>query len=265
MTARPPLLSIVVPVRDEQDNVAALAAEIGSAFADADYAWEAVWVDDGSTDATAARLAALPPPHRLLRLDRNHGQSAALIAGVRAARGAWVGTLDGDGQNDPRDLVRQLARARAQGVDMVNGVRARRHDSVVRRVSSRIANGVRNALTREQVTDVGCSTRVVRRAALLEIPFFHGMHRFLPTLVRMRGFRVAELPVNHRPRTAGRSKYGINDRLWAGIRDLFGVRWLLARQRVWIATEVPGEAREIAPGAAGDRAASERGAGSPVG
>src|ERR671927_76997 len=165
------------------------------------------------------------------------GQSAALTAGFHVARGTWVGTLDGDGQNDPRDLDRQLAQAISQGVDMVNGVRARRHDGVVRRASSRIANSVRNRLTHETVTDVGCATRVARRAVLLQLPFFHGMHRFLPTLVKMRGFSVSEMPVNHRKRRGGRSKYGINNRLWAGLRDLFGVRWLLSRQRVWVATE----------------------------
>jgi dolichol-phosphate mannosyltransferase len=230
-------LSIVIPVKDEQDTVGPLAEEIDRIFAHVDYSWEVVWVDDGSTDDTARRIALLPPPHRLIRLDRNHGQSAALMAGFQAARGTWVGTLDGDGQNDPRDLDRQLAQAISQDVDMVNGVRARRHDNIVRRASSRIANSVRNRLTRETVTDVGCATRVVRRAVLLQLPFFHGMHRFLPTLVKMRGFSVTEMPVNHRKRSGGRSKYGINNRLWAGLRDLFGVRWLLTRQRVWVATE----------------------------
>src|SRR5919206_4850810 len=202
-------LSIVIPVKDERDAVGPLAEEVGRVFAHVAYSWEVVWVDDGSTDDTARRIAGLPPPHRLIRLDRNHGQSAALMAGFQAARGAWVGTLDGDGQNDPRDLDRQLARAISQGVDMVNGVRERRHDSVVRRASSRIANSVRNRLTRGTVTDVGCATRVVRRAVLLQLPFFHGMHRFLPTLVKMRGFSVIEMPVNHRKRRGGRGKYGI--------------------------------------------------------
>lgn len=232
-----PHLSIVIPVKDEQDNVGPLAEEIGRAFAGAEFGWEVVWVDDGSTDDTARRIAELPPPHRLVRLDRNHGQSAAFAAGFRAARGSWIGTLDGDGQNDPRDLIRQLEHAVATGADMVNGVRARRHDGLVRRASSRIANAVRNRLTGETVTDVGCSTRIVRREAVLEAPFFHGMHRFLPTLVKMRGFTVAEIPVNHRARHAGRTKYGIHNRLWTGLGDLFGVRWLLSRQRVWVATE----------------------------
>ncbi len=159
------------------------------------------------------------------------------MAGFHAARGEWVGTLDGDGQNDPADLPRLLQHAIDGDADMVNGVRARRRDGFVRRLSSRIANGVRNRLTGENVTDVGCSTRVVRREAVLRLPFFHGMHRFLPTLVRMQGFVIAEQPVNHRPRAGGTSKYGIHNRLWSGIRDLFGVRWLQSRHRRWRVAE----------------------------
>lgn len=259
-----PRISLVIPVRDEAANVGRLAAEIRAAMHDADLAWEAIWVDDGSSDSTAREVLALPPPHRLLQLDRPHGQSAALAAGFRAARGDWVGTLDGDGQNDPKDLVLQLAFARATGADMVNGVRAHRHDGVVRRLSSRFANGIRNAFTSESVTDVGCSTRVMRREALVELPFFDGMHRFLPTLVRMRGYTVSEVPVNHRARHAGRSKYGIGNRLWRSLEDLFGVRWLLRRQRVWTVIErspdtalavapAVASAARLAPSEAGDR------------
>jgi dolichol-phosphate mannosyltransferase len=232
-----PLLSLVIPIKNEEATIPGLAAEIDRAFADATYRWEAVWVDDGSTDGSLLAIRALRPPHRFVKLDRNHGQSAAFMAGFQQARGDWVGTLDGDGQNDPVDLPRQLDHALAQGVDMVNGIRARRRDTLGRKVASRIANGVRNRLTGRTVQDVGCSTRVVRRACLLELPFFHGMHRFLPTLVAMRGYRLAEIPVNHRPRAGGRSKYGINNRLWAGLRDLFGVRWLISRNRVWTVAE----------------------------
>lgn len=233
-----PLLSLVIPVHDEAANIARSAAEIDRAFSMIPFAWEAVWVDDGSTDGSAALIRALPAPHRLLRLDRNHGQSTACIAGFEAARGEWIGTLDGDGQNDPVDLLRQLAHALANGVDMVNGMRTRRQDSLVRRMSSRIGNAVRAWITGErEVADVGCSTRVVRRTAVLQLPFFHGMHRFLPTLVRMRGYRLAQIPVNHRPRVAGRSKYGIANRLWVGLGDCVGVRWLQARHRRWRAVE----------------------------
>lgn len=228
-----PLLSIVIPVKNEEATIRALAGEIDQALAQVGYAWEAVWVDDGSTDASLALLQALPAPHRWLSFDRNYGQSAAFIAGFRAAAGTWLGTLDGDGQNDPADLVRQLAHALTHQVDMVNGIRARRKDTWLRRLSSRIGNGVRNLLTGRTVTDVGCSTRVLRRACVQELPFFHGCHRFLPTLIAMQGFTWAEIPVNHRPRAGGRSKYGIHNRLWAGLRDCFGVRWLRARHRSW--------------------------------
>ena len=242
------LLSVVIPIKNEEATIPSLAAEVDRAFASVDYPWEAVWVDDGSTDRSVDILRALPAPHRLLRLDRNHGQSAAFMAGFRGARGAWVGTIDGDGQNDPADLPRQLAHARANGADMVNGIRAKRQDSIVRKLSSRIGNGTRNWLTGKSVADVGCSTRVVRREALLNLPFFHGMHRFLPTLVRMAGYRIDEIPVNHRQRAGGKSKYGINNRLWSGLRDIFGVRWLQSRHRTWTVVE-GGEAVRPAPGA----------------
>lgn len=232
-----PLLSIVIPVKNEESTIPGLSAEISRTFADAPFPWEVVWVDDGSTDRTAALLRELPAPHRFLKFDRNHGQSAAFMAGFESARGEWVGTLDGDGQNDPADLRRQLDHALKTGVDLVNGIRAKRQDSIIRKISSRVGNGVRNWLTGETVTDVGCSTRVCRRAALLRLPFFHGMHRFLPTLVRMRGFTIAEIPVNHRPRAGGASKYGVLNRVFAATRDLFGVRWLISRSRVWSITE----------------------------
>ena len=192
-----------------------------------------MWVDDGSTDRSREIMRGLSAPHRFIAFDRNHGQSAAFMAGFRNARGTWVGTLDGDGQNDPVDLPRQLARALETGVDMVNGIRAKRRDSFQRKISSKIANGVRNWLTGKSVQDVGCSTRVVRRTAVIDLPFFHGMHRFLPTLVQMRGGTIDEIPVNHRPRAGGASKYGLFNRVFAATRDLFGVRWLRSRNRVW--------------------------------
>jgi dolichol-phosphate mannosyltransferase len=234
------LITIVIPVKDEAGSIPGLAREIDAAFAGRGWAWEAVWVDDGSTDGSRAVMRDLPAPHRWIGLDANHGQSAAFMAGFRAARGAWIGTLDGDGQNDPADLPRQLELALAGGADMVNGIRARRRDSGFRRLCSRLGNGLRNRLTGETVTDVGCSTRVARRELLVSLPFFHGMHRFLPTLVRMQGGRIAEIPVNHRPRAAGRSKYGLWNRLPAAARDLMGVRWLQARARRWQVAEEGG-------------------------
>lgn len=225
------LITIVIPVKNEEETLPALAREIDAAFATQSYRWEVLWVDDGSTDRSRQLMQAQPAPHRWIALDKNHGQSAAFMAGFRAARGTWVGTLDGDGQNDPVDLPRQLARALETGVDMVNGIRAKRRDSWFRRLSSKIGNGIRNAMTGNTVRDVGCSTRVVRRAALLDLPFFHGMHRFLPTLVQMKGYRIDEIPVNHRPRAGGASKYGLWNRAPSACRDLFGVRWLKLRNR----------------------------------
>jgi dolichol-phosphate mannosyltransferase len=225
------LITIVIPVKNEEETLPGLAREIDAAFATQTYRWEVLWVDDGSTDRSRELMQGLPAPHRWIALDRNHGQSAAFQAGFRAARGTWVGTLDGDGQNDPVDLPRQLARALEKGVDMVNGIRAKRQDSLLRKLSSKVGNGVRNWLTGNTVQDVGCSTRVVRRAAVIDLPFFHGMHRFLPTLVQMKGHSIDEIPVNHRPRAGGASKYGLWNRLPGATRDLFGVRWLKTRNR----------------------------------
>jgi dolichol-phosphate mannosyltransferase len=238
----PLLISIVVPLKNEEENIPLLAKEIEEAFASQPGIWETVWVDDGSTDGSREALKQLPAPHRWIALEKNSGQSAALMAGFRAARGEWIGTLDADRQNDPVDLPRQLTRALESGCDMVNGIRAKRQDSIVRKISSKIGNGARNFLTGKTVQDVGCSTRVVRRVALIDLPFFHGMHRFLPTLVAMKGYRIEEIPVNHRHRVAGISKYGVWNRLWAGLRDLFGVRWILSRNRNWKVSDT-GEGR----------------------
>lgn len=224
------LLSVVVPVFNEEDNVAPLAEEILSAFERIDGECELILVDDASTDGTAEALRqtaselSRPVFHRL-----NCGQSAAVASGFRVARGEWVATLDGDGQNDPADIPAMLARAMREGVDCVTGVRATRRDNFVRKVSSRVANGFRDWVTGDKVSDSGCGIRVVRRSALGEVPVFNGMHRFLPTLLRGQGYQVVEQPVNHRERLRGVSKYGVGNRLWRGIRDCFGVRWYLKR------------------------------------
>ncbi len=228
-----PLLSVVIPVRNEVAAIATLAREITTAFAPVDYDIEIVWVDDGSTDGTIDKLRQLTSPHRFIRFEHNCGQSAALLAGIINVQSEWVATLDGDGQNDPADLPKLFAKARAESIDLINGIRSQRHDNWLRRFSSRIANVVRTLLTGTAVHDIGCSTRVARRSSLMSLPRFDGMHRFLPTLVRMQGGRIGELPVNHRPRTTGRSKYGIGNRLFRGIRDVLGVRWLITRQRPW--------------------------------
>lgn len=238
-----PRLSIVVPLYNEEENLPALDGEIRAALAPLGLAYEVLYVDDGSTDGslTALRsLAAADPRIRILRHRKNAGQSAGLASGFRAARGELVATLDADLQNDPADLPRLLAKL-DEGWDVVSGVRRNRRDSWVRRVSSRIANGVRNWATDEAITDVGCSLKAYRARYLAHLPMFGGMHRFLPTLVRWNGARVAELEVNHRPRLHGVAKYGIGNRLFRALADLFAVRWMRTR---WID---PANVEELAP------------------
>jgi glycosyltransferase involved in cell wall biosynthesis len=197
--------------------------------------WEVIAVDDGSRDRSAELIASLAREDarfKLLRFVRNAGQTAAFDAGMRAARGRLVAMMDGDGQNDPRDFPRLIAAMRERGVDLMSGYRAKRRDSWVRKTSSRIANGARNWWTRERVTDVGCSIRVFKRECIERVKLYRGMHRFFPTLVRMEGYRIGEIAVNHRPRERGESKYGrlaINSRLWRGIYDLIAVRWMQSR------------------------------------
>jgi dolichol-phosphate mannosyltransferase len=227
----PPKLSVVVPLLNEAPNLEPLHREVAAAMDELALPWELVFVDDGSRDSSPQVLARLRADDhvRVVTLDRNYGQSTAMIAGAEAARGKWVATLDADGQNDPRDLVRLWRQIEEGGCDGVIGVRQRRADSWVRRVSSRIANGVRNRMLGDSTTDVGCSTRILRRRALLEAHRFEGMHRFLPLLVRAIGYELREVPVHHRPRRAGESKYGINNRLWRGIADMLMVHRLLRR------------------------------------
>ena len=233
MSATAPIdFSIVIPVYNEQDNLEAMVREILAAFAGRPERFEALFVDDASTDDSIARLERLAEETgvvRYLRHRRNFGQSAAIATGFRAARGAWIGTLDGDGQNDPADLPKMLDVARQQGVDCVTGVRARRQDSAVRKISSRLANRFRDWMTGDRVTDSACGARVLRAECVTELPVFNGLHRFMPTLLRAKGYRVVELAVNHRPRLCGVSKYGVHNRLWRGLRDCFGVRWLVVR------------------------------------
>jgi dolichol-phosphate mannosyltransferase len=232
MTQTPSLeISVVVPVRDEAENIDTLLAEIVAALAG--RAFEIVYVDDGSSDATPARLAAARarlPMLRVIRHRRSVGQSAALATGIRAARGVWIATLDGDGQNDPADIP--ALHARAQGADapaLVAGWRARRRDSALKRFSSRLANGVRAALLGDSTPDTGCGLKVFRRETFLRLPAFNHMHRFLPALVQRDGGLVVNQRVNHRPRAAGTSKYGVMNRLFVGIVDLLGVMWLQRR------------------------------------
>ncbi len=225
-------VSIIVPVLNEVGSVPRLAGEISAAFEGVPWVWECVWVDDGSSDGTLEQLRALnrdDPRHRFVAHEKNYGQSAALVTGFSRSRGRILATLDGDLQNDPADLPRLIRTLEDGDFHMVNGVRANRRDSWLRRVSSRVANGFRNRMSGATATDVGCSVRAFYRTCIEGVPHFHGMHRFLPTLVTMRGWRVTEIDVNHRPRTHGTTKYGVHNRLWVGIADTFGVRWLSSR------------------------------------
>jgi glycosyltransferase involved in cell wall biosynthesis len=222
-------LSLVVPAFDEEPNLQLLYERVAAVFGQGSD-WELVLVDDGSRDGTASVIRAMARRDARVVgvfLARNCGQSAALAAGAREALGRVIATLDADLQNDPADLPPLLAAL--EGWDAVVGYRLRRRDGFVRLASSRIANGVRNWLSGDDIRDTGCSLKVFRAEALRAIPWFDGMHRFLPTLLRYQGYRVLELPVSHHPRHAGRSKYGIRNRAWRAFRDLLAVRWMRTR------------------------------------
>ena len=243
-----PLVSVVVPVRNEAANIGPLIAEIRAALAGTPH--EIVYVDDGSDDGTpeALRDEAALRPLTVLRHREGCGQSAAILSGVRAARGTWIATLDGDGQNDPADIPALLATARSYaepdhgaggGMDggmggsgpvLIAGHRTRRQDSRIKKLSSRAANVIRARLLGDATPDTGCGLKVFARAAFIDLPAFDHMHRYLPALFIRAGGRVVSVPVGHRPRTRGTSKYGTLDRLWVGIFDLVGVAWL---QRRW--------------------------------
>lgn len=230
MTA--PEVSVVLPVFDERENLAPLLAEIERALGG--RAYEVVAVDDGSTDGSLEELRRLRRGYGALRvvaLARRSGQSAALAAGWDHARGSVVVTLDADGQNDPADVPGLLdALEREPGLAMIAGVRTVRRDPGWKKLQSRVANTARDWITGHRVADTGCGLKVARRAALLGLPRFDGMHRFLPTLVTLSGGRVRETPVAHRPRLHGRTKYGAWRRAAQGVRDALGVRWLTARR-----------------------------------
>ncbi len=226
-----PALSVVIPAYDEEANVEPCYRELVDVLEAHGQSFEVVFVDDGSTDGTRGvlrRLAAADPRVRVLRLRRNAGQTAALDAGFRAARGAIVVTMDADLQNDPHDIPRLLAAL--PGQDAVCGWRVDRRDPWTKRMASRIANAVRDRVTADGVHDTGCTLKAFRREALQRLHLYRGMHRFLPALLQMEGMRVTELPVAHRPRRAGVSKYGNWRRLWAGLADLWAVRWMARRR-----------------------------------
>jgi glycosyltransferase involved in cell wall biosynthesis len=228
-------VSVVIPVCNEQDNVLPLAREIHAAL-EGRYRYETIFVDDGSTDGTAEAVRAARrdgmPEIRLVRHSVRSGQSAAVATGVREARAPWIATLDGDGQNDPADIPNLLEAARtttSSRLRLVMGNRTTRRDTWLRRLSSRVANGVRGWLLKDGTPDTGCGIKVFDRAVFLDMPRFNHMHRFMPALYQREGYEVVSVPVNHRERTRGKSKYGLHNRLWVGIVDLFGVMWLIRR------------------------------------
>lgn len=251
-----PDISLVIPAYDEAESLPALATEIREALRRSRWSYEVLVVDDGSGDATPevlARLARRDPRIRTVRLERNTGQSAALAAGFDRARGAIVVTLDADLQNDPADIPKLVRTLESADVEAVSGVRTERHDTRLRRLSSRLANAVRRRVLRDGITDVGCSLKAYRREVLVELPRFHGMHRFLPALIQLCGGRMLEIPVRHRPRRYGSAKYGVHNRLWRGIADLMVVRWM---QRRWIRPVATRRAAAtLSPGASRKRSA----------
>ncbi len=225
-------LSVVSPAHNEAENIERFVEQVVATAAAAGWLLEVIIVNDGSTDTTTAVLREMMgryPQLRVLSLKKRSGQTAAIEAGLRAARGHFLATLDADLQNDPSDLPAMLGLISEGRCDMVNGWRRDRRDPWIRLLSTRIANHVRNRLTHENIRDSGCGLRVFRRECLTRVKLFDGMHRFLPTLVRMEGFRVVEVPVNHRPRVAGKAKYGVCNRLFRALRDAFAVRWMQSR------------------------------------
>lgn len=242
-----PWITVVIPIKDEKDNIPPLISQLLKFFSQrkesATAPFEIVIVDDGSTDGSSLLLDEFMhqyPEVRVIHLDRNYGQTAAFEAGFREAHGELVATLDGDLQYDPADFAALLPLTARY--DLVCGRRQNRHDNLVRRLSSKIANAVRNAVIHDGSTDTGCSMKIFKRAVVRRLPLFKGMHRFFPALAQMYGFSVTEVPVRHFPRAHGQSKYGIGNRLFAGLYDLMAVRWMQSRclvYRVRQSTEAP--------------------------
>jgi len=236
-------ISVVVPVHNETDNVQTLIAEIHQALSGQD-AYEMIFVDDGSTDDTGAKLQRAMqeyPALRVLKHQRSCGQSRAVHSGVVAAQFPWIATLDGDGQNDPADIPNLISALQEQGEDnlwMLAGFRHRRNDTGWRKFSSKFANGIRQAILHDDTPDTGCGLKLFRRDKFVSLPYFDHIHRFLPALIQMAGGRVISVKVNHRSRNFGQSKYGTLDRLMVGIVDILGVIWLKKRHSLPVIEEV---------------------------
>jgi dolichol-phosphate mannosyltransferase len=221
-----PSVSIIVPLYNEEENVPILQAELRAALRGVDH--EFVFVDDGSADRTLERIEAAPNL-RVIRFEKNAGQSAAMYAGLQAARGSILVLIDGDLQNDPADIPK-LIREISNGADLVCGYRAQRRDTRLKRLTSLIANAVRSRYTKDGVRDTGCTLKAMRRECITALVPFKGMHRFIPALIKDAGYQLVEIPVNHRPRRFGQTKYGLGNRALRATTDMFGVRWLLSRR-----------------------------------
>ena len=221
-----PSVSVIVPLFNEEESVSILQSELRTALGELHH--EIIFVDDGSVDRTVERIE--PAPHiRVIRFEKNTGQSAAIYVGLQAALGATAVLIDGDLQNDPADIPKLLAEI-AHGADLVCGYRVQRKDTPVKRLTSRIANAVRSRFTKDGVRDTGCTLKAMRRECVRALVPFKGMHRFIPALIKGAGYRLVEIPVNHRPRQFGKSKYGLGNRALRATVDMFGVCWLLARR-----------------------------------
>jgi len=225
-TTNSPAVSVIVPLFNEEENMSILQSELKAALAGIDH--EMIFVDDGSIDRTLERIETAPNV-RVIRFEKNTGQSAAIYAGLQAAHGATTVLIDGDLQNDPTDIPRLLAEI-DRGADLVCGYRARRKDTLLKRLTSRIANFVRSRFTKDYVRDTGCTLKAMRRECVDALVPFKGMHRFIPALVKGAGYRLVEIPVNHRPRRFGQSEFGLGNRALRATIDMFGVRWLLSRR-----------------------------------
>jgi dolichol-phosphate mannosyltransferase len=221
-----PAVSVIVPLFNEEENISILQSELNATLGGIDH--EIIFVDDGSVDRTVERIVTAPNI-RVIRFGKNAGQSAAIYAGLEAARGATAVLIDGDLQNDPADIPRLLAEI-DRGADLVCGYRAQRKDTLVKRLTSRIANFVRSRFTKDGVRDTGCTLKAMRCECANVLVPFKGMHRFIPALVKAAGYRLVEIPVNHRPRRFGQSKYSLGNRALRATIDMFGVRWLLSRR-----------------------------------
>jgi glycosyltransferase involved in cell wall biosynthesis len=229
-TSKSPALSVVVPVYNEEGNLPILIPKLTGVLKGLGCSYEMIFVDDGSSDGSQRILKEMAPQTpflRVLRLRENRGLSTALMAGMREARGEKIVTLDSDLQNDPADIPKLLEYL--DRYDMANGWRQKREDSWLKKISSKIGNVVRNGLSSEDIQDSACTLRAFKRECIQEIPVFNGMHRFFSTLVKMKGYRIIEVPVFHHPRRFGRSKYNIRNRMVRSFVDLLAVRWLKRR------------------------------------